>query len=723
MCNHPKAGYEEVLEKLVKYCQGHPLALKVLGKSLHNRDVAYWEACIQGLKKETCSCINNVLRMSFDYLPSNNDKELFKHIACFFVGIDRDVTETILEACNINMRSEIINFIDRCLLSIGRNNEFKMHQLVQEMERFEVLQESLDKPWKRSRLWCHEESFKGKGNILGLALDMRMVEKDKSGASFEVKIDALSNMDNLMLLQLNYVHMNGSYENFPEELRCLCMHGYRLNSIPLNLPMENLVALDNHIAILNHLSFVIVIHNDMKRDKSLGDFDQLPALKWLIVRNCIGLHEVCESIGQCVKLVLIDLSYCNKLEKIQKIIGMLRNVKIVFLDHCNLGESRIKIRDIDLPERLKANNIDVNTITSSSTFVGAIPSDLKFSAFSLPRSLVSLTLANNNLSTESFPMDFSCLSTLEHLYLDGNLIDSMPICVRTLPRLEILSMNNCKNLKSIEHPPHTLRALFLASSHRSSIEKLVLNRTTSILRLSYDDRNYGRWSYEIEGVVKIQAMVGVEEEVLCSLGWTNLDFRNDTRVRTNFRRSGIQTMHYEFGIFTTMYEAEEMPSWFRHRSAGPSILFTIPSTPNCLRGFNFCSVQTLQVPYKDSSIHLSTKITISNITKNRTWIYRRLTRFSVCQECCMMLSHWMFGMNDMEGGDQVTITIKGPYNELIKECGVRVLYDDDDNGALDYYKSWNHIIGGDLSCFQTTGEYILRNWDITFQFMNFFIGY
>ncbi|XP_023746915.2 disease resistance protein RUN1 [Lactuca sativa] len=756
MCNHPKAGYEEVLEKLVKYCQGHPLALKVLGKSLHNRDVAYWEGCIQGLKKETNSCINNVLRMSFDSLPSNNDKELFKHIACFFVGIDRDVTETILEACNINTRYGIINLIDRCLLSIGQNNEFKMHQLVQEMGRFEVLQESLDKPWKRSRLWCHEESFKvlkkkkGKGNILGLALDMRMVEKEKSGASFELKIDALSNMDNLMLLQLNYVHMNGSYENFPEELRCLCMHGYHLNSIPLNLPMENLVALD--MSYSNIESFVFCDSNPQRHEKrqklsgsclkhkrvlgslkilnlsfckqlgSLGDFDQLPALERLIVRNCISLHEVCESIGQCVKLVLIDLSYCNKLEKIQKITSMLANVKIMFLEGCNLGESQIKIRDIDLPERLKANDIDINTITSSSAFGGAIPSDLKFSAFSLPRSLVSLVLANNNLSNESFPMDFSCLSMLKHLYLDENLIDSMPICVRTLPRLEILSMNNCKNLKSIEHPPHTLRVLFVVS-HRPSIEKLVLNRTTSIHHLSYNDIDYGRWSYEIEGVIKIQAMVGVDEEVLRSLGWTNLDFRNDRRVRTDLQRSGIQTMLYEYGIFSTMYEAEEMPSWFRHRSVGPSILFTIPSSPNCVRGFNFCSVQTLQVPDEDARTYLSPKITIDNITKNRTWIYqRRLTRSTVCRECCVMLSHWMFGMNDMEGGDQVTITVTGPYNELIKECGVRVMYVDDDDGALGYYKSWNLIIGGDLSPFQMrTGEYILYNWDFRFQFMNFFM--
>ncbi|KAI3683226.1 hypothetical protein L1987_83726 [Smallanthus sonchifolius] len=97
----PKEGYKEVSEKVVKYCDGHPLALQVLG---------------------------------------------------------RDVAETILNACDINTRSGITNLTDRCLLSI-RWNKLIMHQLVQEMGRDLVRQESPDKPWERSRLWCHNESF------------------------------------------------------------------------------------------------------------------------------------------------------------------------------------------------------------------------------------------------------------------------------------------------------------------------------------------------------------------------------------------------------------------------------------------------------------------------------------------------------------------------------------------------------------------------------------
>ncbi|KAI7757715.1 hypothetical protein M8C21_021849, partial [Ambrosia artemisiifolia] len=195
----PKEGYEEVSEKLVKYCEGHPLALEVLGKSLRKRDnVDEWEYYIKGLKKEPHSRIKKALQMGIDSLPFRNDKELFKHIACFFVGADRGLTETILNACDINANSGITNLVDKCLLSIEPNNKLMMHQLIQEMGKDLVREESPHKPWKRSRLWCDEESFKvlkqkkGKGNILGLALDMRRLNKKKLSVSCELKTDSLT---------------------------------------------------------------------------------------------------------------------------------------------------------------------------------------------------------------------------------------------------------------------------------------------------------------------------------------------------------------------------------------------------------------------------------------------------------------------------------------------------------------------------------------------------
>ncbi|KAJ0809854.1 hypothetical protein HanPI659440_Chr01g0020011 [Helianthus annuus] len=76
----------------------------------------------------------------------------------------------------------------------------------------------------------------------------------------------------------------------------------------------------------------------------------------------------------------------------------------------------------------------------------------------------------------------------------------------------------------------------------------------------------------------------------------------------------------------------------------------------------------------------------------------------------------MFGPNEMKAGDNIIIDMyDGSYKT---ECGVGVVYDDgsmeEEEDVLSYYKSWNHIIGGDLSAFQlTTGEYHLWNGHFT----------
>ncbi|KAL4561669.1 hypothetical protein LXL04_033840 [Taraxacum kok-saghyz] len=422
-----------------------------------------------------------------------------------------------------------------------------------------------------------------------------------------------------------------------------------------------------------------------------------------------------------VELVVIDLSYCNKLEKLPENLYKLKKVKTMWLDGSNLGTSQILIRDMESMETCKTNkSIGINRRTNFTALVGCMPRDLKFFASSLPSSLVRLSLANSNLSTDSFPTDFSCLPMLEKLYLDHNPIDSMPQCVRTLPKIKSLSMMDCNKLKSVEHPPHTLTELSLYSDRDAYTKKVVFNLEMSPLKVHSFSRSSAPGPYEFEGMIKIQSMVDVDDKVLRSLGWTDIDLLKERHVGTNSSESKFQ-MIYEFGIFSTMYECEEMPNWVRHRSVGPSISFTIPSSPNNLRGLNFSSVHLGQVldEFLDEVAYgpfpLTPMFTVSNITKNRMWIYERFReRSSNGGNCWVLLSHWMFGRNEMEGGDHVTITVTERYGELIKECGVSLVYDiqdEEEEDALDYYKSWNHIIGGDLSPFQTTtGEYILNNF-------------
>ncbi|KVG54850.1 hypothetical protein Ccrd_026352, partial [Cynara cardunculus var. scolymus] len=575
-----------------------------------------------------------------------------------------------------------------------------------------VRQESPKKPWKRSRLWCHEESFnvldknKGSGKLKGLVLDMEMLEKEDIYESFELETNALSKMDNLMLLQLNFVKFNGSYKNFPKKLRWLCMHGFSLKSLPLDLPMENMVVLD--MSYSNLESFDMSDGNPQqpgKRQKlssscskgkqllrslkilnlsfceqlqSLGGFSEFPALERLILSNCSSLIEVCESIEQCDGLDLIDLSYCNNVGKLLKTINKVKKVKILKLDGCNLGETMIEMGD-DVEETLNCNNLGMNSQTSSSTIVEAIPRAFKSYLIYLPSSLVCLQLQDCKLSNESFPKDMSSLSMLKELYLDRNFFVSLPNWVRSLSRIEILGIGENDRLESLEHPPPTLKELRFDFDRDG---EATFNREMSPVLLNYRVAAHD-WE-NIEGIHKEEDMRDVEEKMV-----------------------------YEFGIFGTWYMGKEMPNWISDRMwKGTSISFTIPSSPCNIRGLNLFFVLTTDRWF----FMYFVSIKISNITKMCTWIYDTSEGFKGSREGITYLSHWMFGKNEMEDGDQITISLSADHDGLFRrmECGVSLVYDEDEDkdDGLGYYKSWNHIIGGDLSPFQTTtpGEYYLQRF-------------
>ncbi|KAI8023819.1 Disease resistance protein RRS1, partial [Camellia lanceoleosa] len=59
-----------------------------------------------------------------------------------------------------------------------------------------------------------------------------------------LEVDAFARMHKLRLLQLKYIQISGSFENFPKGLRWLCWHGFPFKSIPHDFPLENLIVLD-----------------------------------------------------------------------------------------------------------------------------------------------------------------------------------------------------------------------------------------------------------------------------------------------------------------------------------------------------------------------------------------------------------------------------------------------------------------------------------------------
>ncbi|GKD85670.1 hypothetical protein Tco_1356824, partial [Tanacetum coccineum] len=213
---------------------------------------------------------------------------------------------------------------------------------------------------------------------------------------------------------------------------------------------------------------------------------------------------------------------------------------------------------------------------------------------------------------------------------------------------------------------------------------------------------------------------------------SNLEFLNKRRVGTYQHGrvpEGSRTqMYYEHGIFSTIYGGKVMPTWIKRRRKGPSISFTIPSSPNKLRGLNLSYVQTLIRPFHQL-IDLP-HIKIRNMTKNLTWLYgHHLNRVNVGGKSLTFLSHWMFGENEMEDGDQLTISIKNATTFEWQLCDefcvvkkrvvsfanysrIRVFGDGDDQvtTSIKHKKIYKRVVGDD----QLTNYSRIRECGVSF---------
>jgi len=159
---YPKFGYEDLLESVITYCQGNPLALKVLGANLSSRGKEEWENELKKLQKIPNMKIHNVLKLSYDGLDCCQ-KAIFLDIACFLRGESKDFVTDLLEACEFFAISGIEVLLDKSLIQLkliwhakSEVDGIEMQDLLQEMGREIVNQESKD-PGKRSRLWKAEE--------------------------------------------------------------------------------------------------------------------------------------------------------------------------------------------------------------------------------------------------------------------------------------------------------------------------------------------------------------------------------------------------------------------------------------------------------------------------------------------------------------------------------------------------------------------------------------
>ncbi|KAM1413481.1 hypothetical protein ACFXTO_026073 [Malus domestica] len=714
--SHPEEGCMELSRHVVQHCGGLPLALQVLGSSLSGKSEEVWQSALQKLDVIPNDKIQKVLRISFDSLQDDHDKNLFLHIASFFTGKTMDYTITILDNLEFCTRIGIENLVDRCLVTIHGSNRLVMHQLVRNMGMAIIHEESPDDPGKRSRVLQKDASnilrkLSGTENIKGLMLNLASKEtlvgsdkkrchvedydgncsrrrrldffswkpvsfssKNSASASNEIDFnaEAFRRMHNLEILMLNNVNDRGSYEEFSKNLVCLSWRGFQLKSIPGNLYLGNLVALDmrnsslqyvwNGTRFLPRLKILNLSHSHGIR--TTPDFSGLPNLERLILKDCINLVEVHESTGDLEKLLVLNLEGCKNLMKLP----ILRSIQDLILFGCSklvLGANTTATTD-----HLQATACEKKLILLSAKSWYSIWSwgsprknieSSSFSLASLPHSLTSLHLGYCNLS--EIPSALTMLSSLEYLDLNDNPITSLPESMNNLVKLRSLAVDGCRNLTMLPELPHSLKRLH---AHFCRSLKRITNLPSLDISPDSDCRSYcislDSKLWYCGKLVDVQSLFDILALDSDLSDLFDLEPKGGIEVQRNYCESFDRRRHvqgtYECGIISIFVHGSKIPDRFNYRSMGNTVFsIIVPSHLNLkIVGLNACILHARQ---SDRSLEVARdhdhhSLELRNEAKGVKWNCRVWdeVEWKEMNEDMLWLSHWIMGNNELECGEK-----------------------------------------------------------------------
>ncbi|KAM7481984.1 hypothetical protein LguiB_006567 [Lonicera macranthoides] len=524
---------------------------------------------------------------------------------------------------------------------------------------------------------------------------------------------------------------------FPEGLRWLCWHGFPLKSIPYDLPLGNIVSLDMSYSKLEHvwtgnkvlLSLKILNLSHSQKLIKTPNFRGLPNIERLILKGCVCLVEVSDTIGNLERLDLLNLKNCRSLRKFPNI-SMLKSLQTLVLDGCsNIREFPMDLNKMESPKVLNANEVTINPLTSIyrdhlvklchiffqpwvSKPILKTPQDIYVS---FPCSLIHLSLENCDLSDDDFPVDFSNLSVLKMLDLSDNHFLTLPQCVGSLRELSNLYLTSCKELHSISGLP---KVMFLEVSNCSLLESVAYQ--SDLTRPAITRAACGKLR-EVQSMFKLEPLEKVSKEILDNLGMYSVELFGNLRLSFAMQaplkfgtEENIRQGLYEFGIFSTFLRREEIPSWCSDRndnkgSSSSSRPFVVPSHSTSLRirGLNVYSVYKLSnIDKIEHQFLLFTKI--NNKSKDLKWIYSpvaiAIPKKGKEEEEFVWLSHWKLG-NHLESGDEFDVSVICSEGLEVKEFGINYVWgeveeEDEEMKAIPHCNNARDVIGGDLSNYQ-----------------------
>lgn len=137
----------KLAREFVNYAKGNPLALKVLGVELRDRDQVHWESKLRMLAHSPSNSIEDVLNVSYDGL-SQKQKDAFLDVTCFFRSKNHKFVTALVDSEPEKGSNEIKDLVDKFLIDIS-GGQVEMHGLLYTLGKKLASQQD-------QRLWNHQ---------------------------------------------------------------------------------------------------------------------------------------------------------------------------------------------------------------------------------------------------------------------------------------------------------------------------------------------------------------------------------------------------------------------------------------------------------------------------------------------------------------------------------------------------------------------------------------
>ncbi|XP_031111600.1 TMV resistance protein N-like isoform X2 [Ipomoea triloba] len=495
----PKEDYAEVLDRILAYCEGLPLALEVLGSYLSGRSMEEWISAFEKLRKIPHNDVQAKLKISYEGLPDDHTKSLFLDLVCFY----GEISEETFNAMGYFSTIEIRNLVDKCLISPWY---YSMHSLIREMGREIIRSESPNKPGERSRLWCpsdiHDVLIQQKGTE---KIEMIVLNSPMKNMEYKYNTKAFKDMKNLRFLQIDGIHLEGNFKHLPRNvLRFLRWNQCPLKYIPSAYSFERLVKLEMWESNIKEFGVPLKYFQCLEA-LDLGwchyltrtpDFSGAKNLRTLSFWGCSSLEKVHSSIGDLRMLVELDLSCCERLKKIPKKFW------------------HWQLRSVEDPSSSVCYSSKIKELGENSGML---------------TSLRRLVLSGTNIhflpyNTSHLLKPAKSISNLRSFFQNNHLklIQQFP------PNIEHISLRNCKNLKMLPQLPQNL--LSLCAINCESLETVHLPKMLKIVNLTNCKK-----LKEIQGWENAQFL-----RIITLRGVPNIKFSE------NINQVGFKSFHVEF---------------------------------------------------------------------------------------------------------------------------------------------------------------------------------